>query len=133
MQSVRITSRPPSRIRKWNQLNQINIYLSNTYRKDWLHVDDEARVQERHQRRIYSPKRPFLYFIWHFQVATRSTNPDMTAVSHVKLYGRFTEIESNLRIKKPPRPNQGSNFLASSFRNRDNVRAPIWLRRERQL
>ena len=56
MQSVRITSRPPSRIRKWNQLNQINIYLSNTYRKDWLHVDDEARVQERHQRDREQPQ-----------------------------------------------------------------------------
>ena len=28
---------------------QINIYSSNTYRKDlsWLHFDDETRVQER--------------------------------------------------------------------------------------
>ena len=48
MQSIRITSRSPSRIRKWNQLN---IYQSNTYRKDlgWLHFDDEPRVQERQQ------------------------------------------------------------------------------------
>ena len=37
MQSIRITSTPPSK--------------SNTYRKDfsWLHFDDEPRVQERQQ------------------------------------------------------------------------------------
>ena len=59
-QSIRITSGPPSRIRKWKQLSkvQIIIYQSNTYRKDlsWLHFDDEPRVQERlkidHLRRI---------------------------------------------------------------------------------
>ena len=30
---------------------QINIYQSNTYRKDlsWLHFDDEPRIQETHQ------------------------------------------------------------------------------------
>ena len=30
---------------------QMNIYQSNTYRKDlsWLHFDDEARVQEKQQ------------------------------------------------------------------------------------
>ena len=54
MQSIRITSRSPSRIQKWNQTIetvQMNIYQSNTYRKDlsWLHFDDEPRVQERQQ------------------------------------------------------------------------------------
>ena len=50
MQSIRITSRPPTR----KEIEpvapvQINIYHSNTYRKDlgWLHFDDEPRVQER--------------------------------------------------------------------------------------
>ena len=45
IQSIRITRRPPSRIRKWNQLVQMNIYQSNTYRKDlsWLHFDDEPK------------------------------------------------------------------------------------------
>ena len=33
------------------ELVQMNIYQSNTYRKDlsWLHLDDEPRVQERQQ------------------------------------------------------------------------------------
>ena len=41
MQSIRITSKPPSRIRKCNQ----NICQNNTCRKDlsWLHFDDEPR------------------------------------------------------------------------------------------
>ena len=51
IQSIRITRRPPSRIRKWNQLVQMNIYQSNTYRKDlsWLHFNNEPMVQERQQ------------------------------------------------------------------------------------
>ena len=36
---------------------QINMYQSNTYRKDlsWLHFDDEARVQERQQVKNLQP------------------------------------------------------------------------------
>ena len=47
MQSIRIRSRPPSRITRWNQLS----HQSNTYRKDlsWLHFDDEPRVQKKQQ------------------------------------------------------------------------------------
>ena len=46
MQPIKITSRPPLRKTKWNKLN---IYQSNTYRKDlsWPHFDDEPRVQEK--------------------------------------------------------------------------------------
>ena len=46
----------------------------------------------------------------------------MTAVFHARLYGRFIEIQRNLRRKKLRRTNQGSNFLGGSFSNRDNVR-----------
>ena len=46
----------------------------------------------------------------------------MTAVFHARLYGRFIEIQRNLRRKKLHRTNQGSNFLGGSFSNRDNVR-----------
>ena len=36
---------------------QMNIYQSNTYRKDlsWLHFDDEARIQERQQVKDQQP------------------------------------------------------------------------------
>ena len=52
----------------------------------------------------------------------------MTAEFYAWPYGRFIEIQSNLRRKKLQRPNQGSNFLGGSFSNRDNVRPPnpIW-------
>ena len=51
MQSIKTTSRPPWRIRKWNQPVQMNIYQSNAYRKDlsWLHFDNQPGVQERQQ------------------------------------------------------------------------------------
>ena len=54
MQSIKIASRPPLRIRKWNQ--------SNTYRKDisWLHFDDKPRVQERQQSGKQDPFRRIL-------------------------------------------------------------------------
>ena len=54
-----------------------------------------------------------------------STGPDMTAVLHAWPYGRFIEIQSNLRRKKLYRTNQGSNCLGGSFSNRANIRAQI--------
>ena len=114
---------------------QMNIYQSNTYRKDlsWLHFDNEPRVQKTgSKKRTNSPAYPFLWLIQQFQVATRSTSPDMTTVFHAWSYGRFIEIQSNLRRKKLHRTNQGSNFLEGSFSNRANVRAPIQFGRDSQ-
>ena len=47
-------------------------------------------------------------------------------------YGRFIEIQSNLKGKKLHRTNQDSNSLVGIFNNRDNVRTPIQYRRESQ-
>ena len=44
----------------------------------------------------------------------------MTTVFHALPYGRFTEKQSKLKLH---RANQGSQFLGSSFSNRDNIRA----------
>ena len=60
------------------------------------------------------------------------TSTDIITVFHARPYGRFIEILSNLWRNKPHRTNQGSNFLRGSFSNRENVRAPIQFRRERQ-
>ena len=52
MQFIKIMSKPPSKIRvEPVDPVQMNIYQSNTYRKDlnWQHFDDESRVQERQQ------------------------------------------------------------------------------------
>ena len=56
----------------------------------------------------------------------------MTTVFHAWPYGRFIEIESNLRRKKLHRTNQGPNLIGGSFSNRDDVRAPIQFGRESQ-
>ena len=51
MQSIRITSRPPSRKRYRNYKD------IDTYRKDlsWSHFDDEPRVQEKQQVKDQQP------------------------------------------------------------------------------
>ena len=53
IQSIRITSRPPSRLRNKEPVEpvQINIYQSNTYKKNlsWLPFDNVSRVQGRQQ------------------------------------------------------------------------------------
>ena len=42
----------------------------------------------------------------------------MTTAFHAWLYGRFIEIQSNVRRKELYGTNQGSNFLGGSFHNR---------------
>ena len=51
MQSIRITSRPPSRKRKWNHFSQF--YQSNTYRKDlnFLSYSDLSYISKMSQIR----------------------------------------------------------------------------------
>ena len=56
----------------------------------------------------------------------------MTTVFHARLYGRFIKVQSNPKRQKHHRTNQSSNLFGSSFRDRDNVRAPIRFRREKQ-
>ena len=56
----------------------------------------------------------------------------MTTVFHAWPYGRFIEIQTNLRSKNSHRTNQGSNFIGGSFSNKDNVGAPIQFGRESQ-
>ena len=56
----------------------------------------------------------------------------MTTVFHARADGIFIKIKSNLRRKKLHKMNQGANFLGGSFSNRDNIRATIQFRREKQ-
>ena len=56
----------------------------------------------------------------------------MTTVFLAWVYGRFIEIQRNLRRKKYHRNNQSFYFLRGSFSNRDNIRATIQFRRESQ-
>ena len=56
----------------------------------------------------------------------------MTAVFHVRSYGRFIETKSNFGRKKLHKMNHGTNFSGGSFSNEDNARAPIQFTKERQ-
>ena len=56
----------------------------------------------------------------------------MATVFHAWQYGRFIELQSNLRRKKFHRTNEGSNLLGGSFSNKDNVRDPMQFKRENQ-
>ena len=52
MQSINITSRPPSRIRKWNQWSQFRSTSAKVIRIEDLsyqHFNDEPRIQEKQQ------------------------------------------------------------------------------------
>ena len=82
--------------------------------------------------RTSSSAYPFLKLTQQLQFATRSTSPDLTTVFHAWPYGRFIEIQSNIRTNKLHTTNQVSNFPGSSFSNRGNVKTPIQLRRETQ-
>ena len=58
---------------------------------------------------------------------------DSKAVFQRRPYVGFIEIKHNLRRKKIHRANRGSNFLGGNCSNRESVRAPIQLRRERRV
>ena len=81
-----------------------------------------------------SPKFPFLYLIQKFQVAARSTSPDITVGFLAWTYGRFLEIQSNPRRKKLHRTSQGFNFLGGSSSNKYDVKSlnPVWKRGQPQ-
>ena len=53
MQSMRITSRPPSRARKWKQFSWFRRTTTNVIPREktlsWQHFDNEPRVEERQQ------------------------------------------------------------------------------------
>ena len=128
MQSIRITSRPLSRIRKRNQFNQFRWINSDTYKKDfsWLHLDNETRVQESQQVKDQQSCISVSVFYPTIPSSNQEHQPNHNNCS---IHGRFIEIQSNLMRKKLHRTNQGSNFLGGIFGNIDNVRAQIQFRR----
>lgn len=62
----------------------------------------------------------------------KTTSSGMATVFYVKLYDRFILIKSNFKRNKLHKMKQGSNFLIFSFNNKQNVRATIQSRREKQ-
>ena len=80
---------------------QINIYKSNTYRKDlsWLYIDNEPRVQERQQ--VKDQQSSISVFVAYPRIpsSNQDNSLDMTTVFHAWQYGRFIEIQNNLGEK----------------------------------
>ena len=112
---------------------QTNIYQSNRCRRLKLATFQRwAKGSREAAKKDQQSSISFLWLIQQFQVAIRSSSPDMTTVFHAWPYGRFIGLQSNLRRKKLHKTNQGSNFLRGSFSNRDHVRAQIQFRRESQ-
>ena len=113
---------------------QMNIYQSDTYRKDlnWIHFDNEPRVQERQREKVKYQQFWISIFVAYLTISTRISCPDMTTVFHAWPYGKFIEIQNQFRRNKLHKANQGANFLGLSLSNRDNIRTPIQIRREIQ-
>ena len=111
----------------------MNICQSTNCIKDlsWLHFYNDPRLYDKQQlldHQFYTPVS--VTYVVYLQVATRSTSHNMTTV--FTLYGRSMEIKSNFKRKSLHIINQGFNFLRGSSSNKNNVRAPIQFRRERQ-
>ena len=112
---------------------QMNIYHINICKNNcsWLYFDNEQRVQERQQvRNQQSYISVFVAYM--FPDRDQDYHPHILTVFQERLYGRFIEIQSNLRRKKLCKMNQRSNFLGGNFSNGDNVRASLQFRRESQ-
>ena len=102
MQSIRITSRPPSRKRK-----KI-IFQSNTNRKDltWPHFDDEQRVQEKQQ--VKDQQSCIFVFVACLTIPSSNQGHQPrcdNSIPYMGVYGRFIGIQSNLRREKLHRTN----------------------------
>ena len=106
---------------------QMNIYCTNTYRKDfrWLYFDSETRIQKKQQMKGQQSRIPVSVAYPTYQISNCEHWPRHDNIFHRRLCGRFIEIKSNFGRKKLHKTNNGSIFLRGSFSNRDNVRAPI--------
>ena len=66
------------------------------------------------------------------QVANGKASPDITTLPHARWYDGFIARKSNCRKEKLHRTKYGYIFHGDSFSNRENVRAAIQFRGERQ-
>ena len=90
MQSIRISSRPPLRKRKWNQLSQFRWTSSKVILIEKTKAGYISAMSS--IWRAASPSCLFLWLIQQFQVATRSFSPDMATIFHAWPYGRYKAI-----------------------------------------
>ena len=88
MQIIRITSRPPLKIRKWNQLSQSREPLTKVIPTEKTQADYISTMSQEFKRgskgMTRHPAYPILQFIQQFHIATRSTNSDTTTIFHAQ-------------------------------------------------
>ena len=112
---------------------QMNIYQSNTYKKDlsWVHFHDESRAQERQQ---VKEQQPYIYiFVVYLRVPSSSKEHQLKHDNSIPCKDVWWIYRDTEHSQKETSWNKFvSNFLGGNFSNRDNVRAPIQFRKERQ-
>ena len=101
----------------------MSIYQSYIYSKDlsWLHSGNEPRIQERQKDQQSEEPISVAYISYPSSNWEHQPKHD----NNIPCKGRFIEIKSNLKRKKPHRTNQGFNFLSGSCDNRVHVKASI--------
>ena len=114
------------------ELVLMNMYHSNTYKKKLTLATFWKWAKG--LREIASEGKTILISVFVVYQTTPSSSKERQPrpVFYIRPYGRFIEIKSNLRRKKPCRTNQSPHFLRAIFSNRGKVRPPIQFRGERQ-
>ena len=113
---------------------QMNIYQSNTYRKDlsWLHFNNEPRVQDRQQ---VKDQHPFISVFVAYPTIPRGNQEHQprhnNSIPHMAIWQIYRDTEQP-QEKKTSQNESRLQFPGGTFSNRDNVRAPIQVRRESQ-
>ena len=81
---------------------QMNIYCTNTYRKDfrWLCFDNETRIQEKQQMKGQQSRIPVSVAYPTYQSSNWEHWPWHGNIFHRRPCGRFIEIKSNFGRKK---------------------------------
>ena len=124
MQSIQIISRLSLIIRKWNQLSQFRLTSTKVIPIEkrlklatfWRWAKGSKRQQVKDQQSCIS------VFVAYVKIPAWNLEhkPTHDEVFHAWLYGRFIEIDSNLRRKKLHSMNKDFNFLGGSFSKTQN-------------
>ena len=89
--------------------SQMNIYQSNTYRKDlsWLHFNNEPKFQKRQQMKGQQSYISIFIAYLTFKIAARSTISDMTTVLQRQNKAKYLTQNSRrlMFVKKTSMPN----------------------------
>ena len=130
MQYIRIPDRLPLRIGEWNQFNKFwriftKVIPIKTTSAGFI------STMSRCLKRSSKWRSCILVSVAYPTTPCRSTNPDITTVFHTWLYGRFMEIQSNLRKRNVIERIKAPIFLEALLVI-EIMEAPIQFKRESQ-